>query len=62
MSLKHFQGAAYAFSQLMAEAEREIKDGARKGATVIHKRPNPAKVCIGWMKRRVLRGEFTKQA
>ena len=62
MSRAEYRGAAYAIQQLMESAKRDIDSGARKGATVLHAKSNPAKTHIGWFKRRILRGEFRKRA
>ena len=62
MSLSDFRESAHAFRELMRQAEREIQDGQRKGATVLYRKANPAKTVIGWFKRRLLRGEFRRRA
>lgn len=58
MSTQDFRGAAYAFKVFMRDAQADIDRGERVGARKVWKLANPAKVRIGWMKRRLLRGEF----
>lgn len=60
MSTDEYRGSAWAFKRLMRQAQDEIDRGERSGARRIWKTANPAKVCIGWFERRVLRGEFKK--
>lgn len=62
MSCDEYKGAAWAFRELMREAEKDIASGERKGATVKFKGPNLAKIHIGWFRRRLLRGEFRRRA
>ncbi len=54
--------SAWAFKQLMAQAQKDIDAGTSAPAVVKFKAANPAKVCIGWFKRRLLRGEFRRRA
>lgn len=49
-----------AFMQKVA-AEIAAGEGDIKPARIIEKKPNPAKIHIGWFHRRVLRGEFRKR-
>lgn len=62
MSLDHFKGSAWAVRELMKASKAEIDRGERKGVTRLWKTANPAKVTIGWFRRRILRGEFRKRA
>lgn len=62
MSLADHKGAAFAFRTWMQQSAEEITRGERKGATVLYRKANPARVVIGWMKRRVIRGEFRRRA
>ena len=57
------QGSVDAWQELNRRAAAEIKagDGELRAPRVIYKRINPAKVVIGWMQRRMLRGEFKKR-
>jgi hypothetical protein len=41
-------------------ADLQNGDGDIKPVRVIEKKANPAKVCIGWFQRRLIRGEFKK--
>lgn len=60
MSFQDFKGAAYAFREFNRMAQADIDSGTLKPARRIWKTANPAKVCIGWFERRVIRGEFKK--
>lgn len=62
MSLEVHRGAAWAFHQLMKQAQADIDRGERKGADRKWRTANPAKVGISWAKRRLLLGEFRKRA
>lgn len=62
MSLDAHKGSAWAVRELMRKAEADILAGERKGVTRLWKTANPAKVTIGWFKRRLLRGEFRTRA
>ena len=63
MSMDECRGAAYVFRELMKQAQHDIDHGGEvKPARVIAKTANPAKVTIGWFKRRILRGEFRRRA
>lgn len=57
-------GRTAAIAALMQSVADDLKAGTGdiKPARVIAKTPNPAKVHIGWFKRRLLRGEFRKRA
>lgn len=62
MSLDDSRGAAWAFRELMREAQAEIDRGERQGVTWEWRKANPARTMIGWAKRRLLRGEFRRRA
>lgn len=62
MSLDEYKGSAWAVRELMRQAKAEIDAGERTGVTRLWKTANPAKVHIGWFRRRILRGEFRRRA
>lgn len=62
MSLDDFKGEAWLVRKWMREAEQDIKDGTLKPARILCKGPDLRKTFVGWMKRRILRGEFRKRA
>lgn len=63
VSTRDFKGSAHWVKTLMAQAAKDIAEGGEiKAAKVLNKGPNLAKVHIGWLKRRLLRGEFRRRA
>jgi hypothetical protein len=57
-----YNGFVEAWRTLNQRVADEMKDGVGdiKLPRIIARKANPAKVMIGWMARRVLRGEFKK--
>ncbi len=52
--------SAWAFRQLMLQAQKDLDEGRSKPARIIAKDPDRKITHIGWMKRQLLRREFRK--
>jgi hypothetical protein len=65
MSREDFKGAAYAVAVFMETAKAEIAAdraaGKPRGARILWARANPAKMTMGWFRRRLLGGQFRQR-
>jgi len=64
MSREDFKGAAYAVAVFMETAKAEIAAdraaGKPRGARILWARANPAKMAMGWFRRRLWAGNFDR--